>query len=143
TSKDARAALAAGAAAVYVSNFGGRQLDSAPATLDQLGGIVDTVAGEAPVLVDGGFRRATDVVKALALGADAVGLGRMMAMALAADGENGVVRALQLLQAEMVTTMTLLGCDTVAKLDRSVLQSARPVVGTLSGREIIGLPPDF
>src|SRR5262249_27751229 len=111
TGEDARSAIQAGVSAVYVSNIGGRQLDSAPATLDQLPEIVDAVAGAVPVLVDGGIRRAPDVVKALALGADAVGMGRLMAMALAAAGEQGVVRALQLLQAELVTTLTLLGRD--------------------------------
>jgi 4-hydroxymandelate oxidase len=125
TAEDARAAVAAGASAVYVSNIGGRQLDCVPATLDQLPEVVEAVAGAVPVLVDGGVRRATDVIKALALGADAVGLGRLLALALAADGEEGVVRALQLVQAELVTSLALLGCGSLAELDRSVLQPAR------------------
>lgn len=125
TADDATAAIRAGASAVYVSNTGGRQLDSAPATLDQLPEIADAVAGAVPVVFDGGVRRGSDIAKALALGADLVGLGRTMAMALAADGEEGAVRALQLLQAELVTTMALLGCAEIADLDRSTIQLSK------------------
>lgn len=139
TAEDARAAINAGASAIYVSNFGGRQLDCVPASLDQLPEVVEATDGTVPVLFDGGVRRATDVVKALALGADAVRLARMMAMGLAADGEGGVLRALQLLQAELVTTIALLGRDTIAKLDRSVLQPAKSSHSiSLSIREIVG-----
>jgi isopentenyl diphosphate isomerase/L-lactate dehydrogenase-like FMN-dependent dehydrogenase len=89
TPQDAASAIDAGAAAVYVSNIGGRQLDALPATLDQLPEIARAVDRVVRVFVDGGVRRGSDVAKALALGADLVGLGRTMAMALAADGEEG------------------------------------------------------
>jgi 4-hydroxymandelate oxidase len=125
TAEDARAAVDAGADAVYVSNHGGRQLDGAPATLDQLAEIVDEVGGEVEVAVDGGVRSGGDVVKALALGADAVLAGRPVCYGLAAAGAAGVHRALEILRHELVTAMTLLGRPRVADLDRTVLQPAR------------------
>jgi 4-hydroxymandelate oxidase len=124
TAEDARAAVEAGAAAVYVSNHGGRQLDSAPATLDQLAEIVDEVGGDAEVALDGGVRSGGDVVKALALGARAVLVGRPACYGLAAAGRAGVHRVLEILRHELVTAMTLLGRARVADLDRSVLQPA-------------------
>ncbi len=125
TAEDARAAVGAGAAAVYVSNHGGRQLDGAPAPLDQLSDIVDEVGGEAEVAIDGGVRGGSDIVKALALGADAVLVGRPACYGLAAGGSAGVHRVLEILRHELVTAMTLLGRASVADLDRSVLQPAR------------------
>jgi 4-hydroxymandelate oxidase len=125
TAEDARAAVHAGAAAVYVSNHGGRQLDSAPATLDQLAEIVDEVGGDAEVALDGGVRSGGDVVKALALGARAVLVGRPACYGLAAGGRAGVHRVLEILRHELVTAMTLLGRARVADLDRTVLQPAR------------------
>ena len=124
TAEDARAAVEAGAAAVYVSNHGGRQLDSAPATLDQLAEVVDEVGGDAEVALDGGVRSGGDVVKALALGARAVLVGRPACYGLAAGGRAGVHRVLEILRHELVTAMTLLGRARVADLDRSVLQPA-------------------
>jgi isopentenyl diphosphate isomerase/L-lactate dehydrogenase-like FMN-dependent dehydrogenase len=125
TAEDARAAVDAGADAAYVSNHGGRQLDGGPATLDQLAEVVDEVGGEAEVAVDGGVRSGGDVVKALALGADAVLAGRPVCYGLAAAGTAGVHRVLEILRHELVTAMTLLGRPRVADLDRSVLQPAR------------------
>jgi 4-hydroxymandelate oxidase len=125
TADDARAAVDAGAAAVYVSNHGGRQLDSAPATLDQLAEVVDEVGGDVEVAVDGGVRSGGDVVKALALGARAVLVGRPACYGLAVAGTTGVRRVLDILRHELVTTMTLLGRARVAHLDRTVLQPAR------------------
>lgn len=122
--EEARAAVAAGAGAVYVSNHGGRELDTVPAGLDALVEVVAEVGDEVPVLVDGGVRRGADVVKALSLGAAAAGWGRPTALALAADGEAGVRRLLELVRDELVTTMTLLGRRKVAELDRSVVQRA-------------------
>ena len=124
TAEDARAAVEAGAAAVYVSNHGGRQLDSAPATLDQLAEVVDEVAGDAEVALDGGVRSGGDVVKALALGARAVLVGRPACYGLAAGGRAGVHRVLEILRHELVTAMTLLGRARIADLDRTVLQPA-------------------
>ena len=125
TAEDARAAVEAGAAAVYVSNHGGRQLDSAPATLDQLAEVVDEIAGDAEVALDGGVRSGGDVVKALALGARAVLVGRPACYGLAAGGRAGVHRVLEILRHELVTAMTLLGRARVADLDRTLLQPAR------------------
>jgi 4-hydroxymandelate oxidase len=125
TAEDARAAVGAGASAVYVSNHGGRQLDGAPATLDQLPEIVDEVGGDAEVVVDGGARSGGDVVKALALGARAVLVGRPACYGLAAGGAAGVQRVLEILRHELVAAMTLLGRARVTDLDRTVLQPSR------------------
>jgi 4-hydroxymandelate oxidase len=117
----ADAALAArrGAAAVIVSNHGGRQLDTVPASIDLLPPIVDAVDGAIPVLLDGGIRRGTDVVKALALGATAVGIGRPVLWGLAAAGEEGVRHVLELLHAELDRTLALCGCESLSDLNRS------------------------
>ncbi len=122
TAADAEAAVAAGADGVVVSNHGGRQLDCLPATLDQLPEVVEAVGGRAQVALDGGIRRGTDVLKALALGADVVCVGRLTAMALAAGGGPGVLTALSLLRAEFERSMLLAGRRTVADVDRSVVQ---------------------
>jgi isopentenyl diphosphate isomerase/L-lactate dehydrogenase-like FMN-dependent dehydrogenase len=124
TAEDARAAVGAGAAGVYVSNHGGRQLDSAPATLDALAEVAGEVGDEVDVLFDGGVRSGADAVKALALGADLVLVGRPAAMGLAAAGEAGVARVLELLTHELVTTMTLAGRASLAELDPTLLQDA-------------------
>ena len=121
---DARAAVDAGAAAVYVSNHGGRQLDPVPATLDVLEEVVTAVGSEVEVLLDGGVRSGADVVMALALGARAVLIGRPAALGLGAAGEAGVARVLEILDHELLTTMTLLGRSSVRDLDRSVLRPA-------------------
>jgi len=122
TREDARAAVDAGACAVFVSNHGGRQLEAAPAPLDALVEVVDELGDEVPVIVDGGVRRGSDVAVALALGAAAVGLGRLPALGLAASGRVGVERTLALVREELVTTMAIVGCDRVEALDRSRLQ---------------------
>ncbi|NKQ56083.1 alpha-hydroxy-acid oxidizing protein [Amycolatopsis sp. K13G38] len=124
TAEEARAAVSAGASAILVSNHGGRQLDGAPASLDQLPEIVAEVGAEVDIALDSGIRRGADIVKALALGADVVVLGRPIAMALAAGGQNGVLRMLELLRDEMVNVMTLLGRPDVVSLDGSALQPA-------------------
>jgi 4-hydroxymandelate oxidase len=114
---DVRPALDHGASALIVSNHGGRQLDAPPATIDALPDIVAAVGGAGPVLLDGGIRRGTDVVKALALGAAAVAVGRPVIWGLAADGERGVARVLELLRAEVEQALTLCGCSSVHDLD--------------------------
>jgi 4-hydroxymandelate oxidase len=124
TAEQARYAIDAGARALLVSNHGGRQMDGAPASLDQLPEIVAEVAGQVEIAIDSGIRRGSDIVKALALGADIVVIGRAAAMALAAAGEDGVFRLHELLQAEIINVLTLLGCD-MSRLDASVLQRAR------------------
>lgn len=119
TGEDARRAVDVGAAALVVSNHGGRQLDGVSATLRVLPEIVKAINGEAEVLMDGGIRRGSDIVKAICLGARAVLLGRAYAYGLAAAGEAGASRALDILRADMQRTMKLLGCASVGNLDRS------------------------
>lgn len=118
---DAKSAVEHGADGVIVSNHGGRQLDTAPATIEALPRVVDAVAGRIPVLVDGGVRRGTDVVKALAFGAQAALVGRPILWGLAADGEEGAYRVLELLKAEFDLAMVLCGARTVGEIDKSLL----------------------
>ena len=117
--EDARMAVKTGAAALVVSNHGGRQLDGAPAALAVLPEVVAAVGSQVEVLMDGGVRRGSDVVKALSLGARAVLVGRAYAYGLAAAGEAGVARALEILRTDMTRTLQLLGCPSVSQLDRS------------------------
>lgn len=118
---DARLALQHGVDGVVVSNHGGRQLDGARAAIDALPAIVDAVGGRMPVLFDSGVRRGADIVKALALGADFVFTGRATLYGASAGGEAGVVRALELLRSETERVMALIGCRTVAELNRRFL----------------------
>lgn len=119
--EDARLAVEHGAAAIVVSNHGGRQLDTAPATITVLPDIADAVRGQIEVLVDGGIRRGTDVLKALALGARAVLLGRPILWGLALDGEAGVRAVLELIRAELEVALTLTGCSSVENVSRALL----------------------
>lgn len=116
TGEDALRAIDAGASAVVVSNHGGRQLDGVAGTLRMLPEVVAAVNGRAEVLLDGGIRRGSDVVKALCLGANAVLIGRAYAYGLGAGGQAGVTRAIEILRSEIVRTMKLLGCASVAEL---------------------------
>lgn len=118
---DAVRAVEHGAAGIVVSNHGGRQLDGAPPTAEVLGRVVEAVAGRAEVLVDGGVRRGTDVVKALALGARAVLLGRPIVWGLALGGEAGVTRAFGLLRDELDQALALCGCRSPAEVGRELL----------------------
>ena len=118
---EAREAVNRGADGIIVSNHGGRQLDGAVASIRALPGIVDAVGGKAPVLVDGGFRRGIDVVKALALGARAVLIGRPHLWGVACAGEDGVFWALELFRREIDRALALGGWDGLAKLDRSII----------------------
>jgi len=120
---DARRAVDEGADAIVVSNHGGRQLDGVPATLKVVPDVVEAVDGQCEVLMDGGIRRGSDIVKALALGARAVLVGRAYAYGLAAAGEAGVTRALQILKADVERTLKLLGCSSVDMLDRSYVSA--------------------
>ncbi|MFY9562282.1 MAG: alpha-hydroxy acid oxidase [Terriglobales bacterium] len=119
TGDDARRAIDAGAGAVVVSNHGGRQLDCVPASLRALPEIVAAVNGRTEVLMDGGIRRGSDIVKAICLGARAVLCGRAYAYGLAAAGEAGVTRALEILRVDLERTLRLLGCPSIAALDRT------------------------
>lgn len=121
TGSDARLAADHGCAAVIVSNHGGRQLDTCISTCDALPAVIEAVDGRIEVLVDGGIRRGTDVIKALAMGARAVMIGRPYLWALAADGEAGVRRVLALLRAEIEMGMMLCGRPTTQELDRVLL----------------------
>ncbi len=119
TGEDARRAVDEGAAAVVVSNHGGRQLDGVRPSLRALPEVVAAVKGQAEVLMDGGVRRGTDIVKAICLGARAVLCGRAYAYGLSAAGQAGVTRALEILRADVERTLRLLGCPSVAALNRS------------------------
>jgi isopentenyl diphosphate isomerase/L-lactate dehydrogenase-like FMN-dependent dehydrogenase len=119
TGDDARRAVDEGAAAVVVSNHGGRQLDCVPASLRVLPEVVAAVNGRVEVLMDGGIRRGTDIIKAICLGARAVLCGRAYAYGLSAAGEAGVTRALEILRTDVERTLKLLGCSSIAALDRS------------------------
>ncbi len=128
TAEDATRALEHGVDMIYVSNHGGRQLDHGRGAMEVLPEIVAAVGGRAPVIVDGGFNRGTDIVKALAAGASVVGLGRMQCIGLAAGGQAGLVRLLEILEQEIHICLGLLGAASWAELDRSYLHAA-PAVG--------------
>ncbi len=119
TGDDARHAIDEGVAAISVSNHGGRQLDGVPASLRALPEVVAAVNGQVDVLMDGGIRRGTDIVKAICLGARAVLCGRAYAYGLAAAGEAGVARAIEILRTDLERTLRLLGCASIAALDHS------------------------
>jgi len=118
TAEDALLAVEHGVAGIVVSNHGGRQLDGAPASIDALEEVVAAVDGRAEVLLDSGVRRGTDVLRALALGARAVLVGRPVVFGLAVDGETGVRRVFELLQDEIELGLRLVGCPSVAALER-------------------------
>ena len=118
TVADARRCVEVGATGVWVSNHGGRQLDTAPATIDVLEPVVQAVADRAQVILDGGIRRGTDIIKALALGARAVGIGRAYLYGLAAAGEAGVARAIDLLAQELRRAMALMGYADIKSIRR-------------------------
>jgi glycolate oxidase len=126
TAEDARIALDHGVELIYISNHGGRQLDHGRGSMDVLPEVAEAVAGRAVIVVDGGFYRGSDMVKAMALGANLVGLGRMQCYALAAAGQAGIVRMLELMEDEVVRSLGLLGVTSYGKLDASCLHAAAP-----------------
>ena len=126
TAEDATIALDNGVDWIYVSNHGGRQLDHGRGAMQVLPEIVDAVKGRAKIMVDGGFCRGTDIVKAIALGADLVGIGRLQCFALAAKGETGILRMLELLEDEVIRCLGLLGLKNFGELDKSYLHQASP-----------------
>jgi len=119
--EDAALAVEHGVAGIIVSNHGARNLDTTPATIEALPGVVEVVDGRMPVLLDGGIRRGTDVIKALALGARAVLVGRPYLWGLAAAGAEGVASVLNMLRTELLAAMALCGRTSLAEIDRSVL----------------------
>ena len=121
TAEDARLAVEGGAAGIVVSNHGGRQLDEVLTTCEALPEVVEAVDGRIDVLVDGGIRRGTDVLKALAMGADAVLVGRPYLWGLAVDGEAGVGNVLELLRAELSVSMALAGRPAISSIDRTLI----------------------
>jgi len=127
TAEDARRALDMGVEGIYVSNHGGRQLDHGAGAMDVLPEIVDAVAGRAMIIVDGGISRGTDIVKAIALGADLVGIGRLYCYGLAAAGAEGVARVIELLEEEVAECLGLLGLRGFGGLDRSYLRPVEAV----------------
>ena len=127
TAEDAALAVAHGVSAIYVSNHGGRQLDHGWATIDMLPEIVDAVGGRAEILLDGGVLRGSDVLKAIALGARAVAIGKLQGWGLAAAGQAGLVRVLEILESEIITTMGLLGITRVDQLSAAYLCRVPPL----------------
>jgi L-lactate dehydrogenase (cytochrome) len=121
TGEDARRAIDGGADGIVVSNHGGRQLDTVAASLRALPEVVAAVNGQAAVLMDGGVRRGSDIVKALCVGAQAVLLGRAYAYGLGAAGYPGVLRALEILSVDVARVLRLMGCASVADLNPSLV----------------------
>lgn len=127
TAEDAKIAVEHGVDVIYISNHGGRQLDHGRGSIEVLPEVVDAVGGQARVVVDGGFYHGADILKAIALGADAVGLGRLYGFGLAAFGQAGVVRVLEILEEEMTSAMALLGITDLEQLNPDYLHPAAPV----------------
>jgi L-lactate dehydrogenase (cytochrome) len=125
TGDDARHAIDVGADAIVVSNHGGRQLDTVAPTLRVLPEVVAAAGGRIEVLLDGGIRRGSDIAKAICMGARAVLIGRAYAYGLAAGGGPGVARAIEILRSDLVRTLKLLGCASVAELDGSYVDVPR------------------
>lgn len=145
TTADAKLAIEHGVDCVYVSNHGGRQLDHGVGTIDILPEIAETVSGEAKIIVDGGILRGTDIVKALALGANAVGIGRLQGLAAGAAGADGLIRMLELLEEEMRCCLGLLGVSSLSDLDRNYLTKTEPLFrsGYESAFPLLGNNSDF
>jgi isopentenyl diphosphate isomerase/L-lactate dehydrogenase-like FMN-dependent dehydrogenase len=143
TAEDAKIALDHGVEWIYVSNHGGRQLDHGRGAMHMLPEIADAVKGRAKIMIDGGFCRGSDVVKAIASGADLVGIGRLQCWALAAGGEDGVQRMLELLEDEVIRTLGLLGATSFAEVDKSMLHPAAPtnIPGVFSAFPLLDIEP--
>jgi isopentenyl diphosphate isomerase/L-lactate dehydrogenase-like FMN-dependent dehydrogenase len=142
TAEDTKIALDHGVEWIYVSNHGGRQLDQGRGSMDVLPEIVETVAGRAKIMVDGGFVRGADIVKAIAMGANLVGLGRMQCYALAAGGTSALARMLELLEDEVMRCLGLLGVTQFTDLDRSYLHRAESTAAphALSAFPLLTIP---
>ena len=142
TAEDASRAVEHGVEVVYVSNHGGRQLDHSKGTIEMLPEIVSEIGDKAEIIVDGGFCRGADIIKALARGADAVAIGKLQGFGLGAAGQAGLFRVLELLEVEMKTVMGLLGVDRLEKLSEQVLEAVQPVrhVSAFSAFPLLKLP---
>ena len=127
TAEDARMAIEHGLDVIHVSNHGGRQLDHGLGSIDTLPEVVAEVNGRAEIIIDGGFCRGSDIVKAMAMGANAVCIGRLYVFGLAAAGKDGVIRVLELLEDEIECTLSLLGVNRYDELDASYLRATQPV----------------
>jgi glycolate oxidase len=143
TAEDAKIALDHGVDWIYVSNHGGRQLDHGRGSMHVLPEIVNAVAGRAKIMVDGAFCRGSDIIKAIAMGADLVGIGRLQCWALAAAGEAGIVRMLELLEDEVIRSLGLLGVTKFSEIDKSYLQQATPtnLPSVLSAFPLLDIEP--
>ena len=124
TGEDAALAVEHGVNAIYISNHGGRQLDQVQGNMDMLPEIVAAVDGKAEIVIDGGFTRGTDIVKAIALGADVAAIGRLQAWALGAGGAPALIKCLELLEREIITTMGLIGVTSLDQIDASYITDA-------------------
>src|SRR5262249_44121018 len=127
TAEDAKLAVEHGVDVIYVSNHGGRQLDHGAGSIEVLPEVVAAAKGKATIIIDGSFSRGTDVLKAIALGADLVCVGRLYAFGMAAAGRDGIFRVLELLQDEMIRDMGLIGVNKLSELDPSYIRAAQPV----------------
>jgi len=139
TAEDAELCVKHGVDIIYVSNHGGRQLDHGRGAIELLPEVISVARGKAEFIIDGGFMRGTDILKAVARGAAMVGIGKLQALALGAGGRSGVVRMLEILETELTVNMKLLGTSTIADLDGTYLQPATPVTvpGTLSALPLL------
>jgi isopentenyl diphosphate isomerase/L-lactate dehydrogenase-like FMN-dependent dehydrogenase len=139
TAEDADLCVKHGVDVIYVSNHGGRQLDHCRGGIELLHEAISVARGKAQFVVDGGFMRGTDILKALAAGAAMVGIGRLQAFALGAAGERGVRRMLEILETELTVSMKLLGASAIGDLDGTYLQPASPVAppGALSALPLL------
>ena len=126
TPEDAKLAVEHGVDVIWISNHGGRQLDHGLGTLDMLPAISDNVEGEIPIVLDGGIQRGSDVIKAIALGADAVAIGKMQGWGIAANGSDGLIRVLSILKQEIEITMKLLGVTDIPSIDNKYVCEATP-----------------
>jgi len=140
TAEDAKLAVEHGVSVVWVSNHGGRQLDHGLGTLDTLPEIVEAVAGRAEIIIDGGFQRGTDVLKAIALGAKAVAIGKLQGWGMAAAGKEGVQRVLEILENEISVAMGLLGVTCVGDLSSKYVCRAEPVAQAHEMSSWVNLP---
>ena len=140
TAEDAEIAVQHGVDYIWVSNHGGRQIDHGLGSLDTLSEIVDTVNGRAKIIIDGGVQRGGDILKALALGADVVALGRLQGWGLAAGGQAGLVRMLEILEDELVSAMGLIGLTSMDKLTRQYVTAAEPVTDAHEMSSWVNMP---
>jgi isopentenyl diphosphate isomerase/L-lactate dehydrogenase-like FMN-dependent dehydrogenase len=142
TAEDAAIAVEHGVNAVYISNHGGRQLDHGRATVDMLPEIVEAVGGKAEIVLDGGIVRGSDVLKALALGAKVVAIGKLQGWGLGAGGQAGLVRVLEILEGEIITSMGLLGVSRIDELEPAHLCKTQPLGPVHEMSAFVHMPGD-